>query len=299
VVGYGSIGRRHSRILKEFGLEVALVSRQELAGYKVFKTIEKALQKYRPEYIVIANETFLHYSALEVLDLFEYSGMVLIEKPIFECTKPLISLNNRDSIAIGYNLRFHPLLASVREMLKQEKILSANIYVGQFLPNWRDNDYRRSYSASEAKGGGVLRDLSHELDYCYWLFGDWIHMVTLGKKVSDLKIKGCDLYNLLIETSRCPSVNIQMSYLDLSPRRQIIINTAGRIIFLDLINNILSVDSNRDTLCIDKDFTYREMHRALLNEDFGVVCSFAEGLKTLTMIESAEESSRSGLWVSQ
>ena len=38
--------------------------------------------------------------------------------------------------------------------------------------NWRPKqDYHTSYSAYKNKGGGVLLDLSHELDYATWIFG--------------------------------------------------------------------------------------------------------------------------------
>ena len=35
------------------------------------------------------------------------------------------------------------------------------------------SNYLKSYSASKSKGGGVLLDLSHEIDYINWLFGSF------------------------------------------------------------------------------------------------------------------------------
>ena len=57
------------------------------------------------------------------------------------------------------------------------KILSVRCEVGQFLPSWRPNiDYRESVSARKALGGGALLELSHEIDYLMWIFGDidWV-----------------------------------------------------------------------------------------------------------------------------
>ena len=51
----------------------------------------------------------------------------------------------------------------------QDNILG-NIYsircdVGQYLPNWRaDKNYSKSVSAKKDLGGGVLLELSHELE---------------------------------------------------------------------------------------------------------------------------------------
>ena len=39
-----------------------------------------------------------------------------------------------------------------------------------FLPDWRKNiAYSKSYSSIKKQGGGVLLDLSHELDYATYL----------------------------------------------------------------------------------------------------------------------------------
>ena len=49
--------------------------------------------------------------------------------------------------------------------------------IGQYLPAWRpDADYRTTVSAQKALGGGVLLELSHELDLLRWVFGevDWL-----------------------------------------------------------------------------------------------------------------------------
>ena len=46
------------------------------------------------------------------------------------------------------------------------------VYAGQCLPTWRpESDYKNTYSAKSEKGGGVLRDLSHEIDLCLSLVG--------------------------------------------------------------------------------------------------------------------------------
>ena len=71
--------------------------------------------------------------------------------------------------------------------------------IGQWLPSWRPGtDYRQTVSAQRALGGGVLLELSHEIDYLRWLFGDaeWVTAVKL--KVSDLEIDVEDSAHVLI-----------------------------------------------------------------------------------------------------
>ena len=52
-------------------------------------------------------------------------------------------------------------------------MLSVRSSVGQYLPEWRKNtDYRKGVSARQDLGGGVLLELSHEIDYIQWIFGE-------------------------------------------------------------------------------------------------------------------------------
>ena len=67
--------------------------------------------------------------------------------------------------------------------------MSVRTEVGQHLPNWRvGSDYRKTVSAQKILGGGVLLELSHEIDYLLWLFGpvEWVKAHI--SKQSDLDI---------------------------------------------------------------------------------------------------------------
>ena len=81
---------------------------------------------------------------------------------------------------VGYNLRFSKSLQKFKEMIDSQVLGDLQgIYcsAGQFLPDWRpDKDYRESVSAQKSLGGGVLLELSHEIDYLRWIFGEikWV-----------------------------------------------------------------------------------------------------------------------------
>ena len=80
----------------------------------------------------------------------------------------------------AYNLRFLPSLQAYRERIQFGvigKVLSVRCEIGQYLPSWRPgSDYRQAVSASRALGGGALLELSHEIDYLRWIFGEvaWV-----------------------------------------------------------------------------------------------------------------------------
>ncbi|MDO9288461.1 MAG: Gfo/Idh/MocA family oxidoreductase, partial [Thermodesulfovibrionales bacterium] len=185
VVGCGASGKRHIRnLVKLNSIEGISVYTKNHDCLKVFGnkdkiTVADSLDNIAADFAIIANETCKHidtalFLAAKGMDLF-------IEKPLShnqDKTDELkeIAKKKKIKIFVGYNLRYLGAMKYVKDRLS-EKIIGdlyfAKIEVGQFLPSWRpDRDYRNSYSASVAEGGGVALDLSHEIDYMRYLFGD-------------------------------------------------------------------------------------------------------------------------------
>jgi predicted dehydrogenase len=299
VVGYGSIGARHARLLDQLGCTTAVVSHRQVDFSTVYPDLVSALSTHCSDYIVVANSTNQHSETVLALASAGFEGSVLVEKPVFDHSQPIPSARFK-GFFVAYNLRFHPVIKRLREILAGEKILSAQVYVGQYLPDWRPGtDYRQSYSARADQGGGALRDLSHELDYISWLCGEWTALTALGGHVSSLEIDSDDLFVLLMRSERCPVVTIQVSYLDRVARRQMVINTQDRTIEADVLNGTLSINGTRETLVVERDQTYREMHQAMLSGDFDNLCSIEAALATLQLIESAECANKQRNWITR
>ena len=297
VVGYGSIGARHARILQELGHDVTIVSRRELDVPARCASLEDALQG-GPKYVVVANPTAEHHATLLTLDQTNFAGQILVEKPLFAEPHAVELRNHR--VFVAYNLRFHAVLQRLKVLLEGQRILSAQIYVGQYLPQWRPQiDYRTSYSASASQGGGVLRDLSHELDYITWLFGGWNRVAALGGHFSELDIDSDDVFSALLETPACPVVNLQMNYLDRIGRRTIVINTDHCTIEADLVKGLIAMNDQRETVVCGRDDSYRDMHAALLNGCYETLCTFQQGLEVVNLIAAIEQAAESRQWVTR
>ena len=296
VIGFGSIGQRHVRILKEMGVSVHVYSRRSFPEEIEYQSLGVALKEVDPEYVVIANETSEHFSTLNTVLSFDVP-QVLVEKPLF--TRPETPLAIPSSqVCVAYNLRLHPLLRQLRSEIEEETVISVQVYVGQYLPNWRPHqDYRQSYSVSREKGGGVLRDLSHELDYLNWLFGPWQALTALGKHYSSLAGDSDDVFCLLLQMERCPAVVLQMNYLDRASRREILINTDQHTYRLDLVKLEFSQDQEQViSFSLERDETYRAQHRDILENHGKSCCSLLEGLEVLRMIDAAENTAGTQSW---
>ncbi|OQS42504.1 Gfo/Idh/MocA family protein [Chromobacterium haemolyticum] len=299
VVGYGSIGSRHSRILQELGCDVAVVSRRVQVGLNAYASIDEAVRRYQPEYVVIANETALHHDALIQLINADYQGAVLMEKPLFDSSRKVPS-HKFNKLRVAYNLRFHPVLVRLKSLLAGQSVLSVHSYVGQYLPNWRPGtDYKQSYSARSDMGGGALLDLSHDLDYLIWMLGDWVQVSALGGHMSALEITSDDLFSMLIRFSHCPVAAIQLNYLDRRGRRGIVVNTAENTYEADLIGNRLIIDATEELFSVERDDAYRLMHLAMLGvgEDFS--CTIEEAMTTLHLIDASRQSSHKSEWITR
>ena len=52
-----------------------------------------------------------------------------------------------------------------------EKVYDIKLITNSYLPDWRKkHDFKKNYAVFKSKGGGIILDLSHELDFIYNLF---------------------------------------------------------------------------------------------------------------------------------
>ena len=61
VIGYGSIGMRHTAVLKELGCQTAVMSRRSIDFYPSYTSLPEAIDGFQPEYVVVATRTSEHY----------------------------------------------------------------------------------------------------------------------------------------------------------------------------------------------------------------------------------------------
>jgi predicted dehydrogenase len=226
-----------------------------------------------------------------------FHGTVLVEKPLLHEIYDLPK-NKFKNIWVGYNLRFHPLIQKLRRVIEKEPAISVHVVAGQYLPHWRPTqDHRSSYSARRQEGGGVLRDLSHELDYVTWLFGPWKRITALGGHFSPLEIDSDDVFSIMMSGDNCPIVNIQINYLERVPVRELLINTTNNSIKLDLIEGTFLLNGEGDQVKLARNDTYRAQHEAILNQSIDSLCSLEEGMDRVRLIDFAEQAVDKKVWV--
>jgi predicted dehydrogenase len=162
-----------------------------------FFNIEDAVS-FAPHMAIIASPASFHIPTAQTLA--EARTHLLIEKPLSASLDGVVKLiktcqTNSLVLMTGYNLRFLPSLQRYREALLEGivgKVLSVRCEIGQNLLSWRpDSDYRKSVSASRDLGGGVLLELSHELDYLRWIFGEveWVKATLSQQSALEIDVE--------------------------------------------------------------------------------------------------------------
>jgi predicted dehydrogenase len=162
------------------------------------------VEDFGPEIAIISSPASAHLEQASYL--LGLGADVLVEKPLSTTLKGVAevfnqALDSHSIIQVGYNLRYTKGLAELSRIINSGvlgKIQTVDIAVDQYLPDWRPNiDYRSSVSAQVALGGGVLLELSHEIDYALFLFGDIeVDGAVLGK-TSPLEIDVEDVVEVI------------------------------------------------------------------------------------------------------
>lgn len=298
IIGFGSIGKRHYDVLSKLSeiQSIDLVTKQNIENKICYKNLEAVNNINQYDYFVIASETNKHFEQLKYLEVNVKNKLILCEKPIFQSKQKLEIENNK--VFIGYVLRFHPLLEKLNEFIKNEKIILVNAKCGQYLPSWRPNtDYKNCYSAKKDKGGGVLLDLSHEIDYVQWLSGQINEIKSYQVKISDLEIDSDDLTMLIGKTNKNILVNISIDYISKITHRKLFVETFEYTYELDFISNKL-IKKNKAGLeetysfsNLERNYMFEKMHLDIFNQQKNV-CTFKEALEVMDTISTIQEQNR-------
>lgn len=240
IFGLGSIGLRHAKLLKEYGQHEVVAfrtkgSQNSLNLKEIFSWNE--LDQFKPELAVICNPTSLHI--VTAIECAKRGIALFLEKPIGSSGEGLSELvelvqANKLTTYVAYVLRFHPAIVELKEKIRKEKLLHCRMVCSSFLPDWRkESDYKKSYSASKKEGGGVLLDLSHELDMADYLFNGVKTIQGKLGRASSLTIDSEDYADLILSTSACP-VSIHLNYFSRQTKRTISIDTESNSFEVDL-----------------------------------------------------------------
>ena len=245
IAGLGSIGRRHFRNLLALGEKDIVLLRtrkatlpdDELTGYPVETDIHEALKKHQPDAVIVANPTALHLDI--AIPTAEAGCHILLEKPISDSLNRIEELKKaaRKSgikILVGFQFRYHPTLNKARELIQSNalgKVLTVHAYWGEYLPQWHPwEDYRQSYAARDDLGGGVIRTLTHPLDYLRYLIGEVESLWSFNGHISALELDVEDVAEIGLKFANGAIGGVHLNYFQRPPVHRLeIVGTNGTL----------------------------------------------------------------------
>lgn len=318
VVGYGSIGKRHifnlSKLdtIEEIIIYTKIKDCFENAYEKKISFIDASsldldavIDRYKVDFAIIANETYKHIDT--AITLAERKTNLFIEKPLshnleqVDLLKEIVQ-KNQTNVFIAYNLRYLPAIQYLKGHISQKvlgNLYFAQIEVGQYLPSWRSNvNYSDSYSANAEYGGGVSLDLSHEVDYMRFLFGEPYLWKTLKSKASELDINSEDIFEGIYKFEQGFMCHVHMDYLQCKAKRKIrIVGSKGEIV-CDFIGKWIDiqVSDHKSRLTEESLFkmedTYKDELRHFIETlEFkkASAISIDDGIKALRLLEDSHD----------
>jgi len=226
-ISLGSIGQRHLRNIRQL-LPDALIAvwRQHTRGdsaipegaNQLLGSMEEAFA-FAPGAVIISSPASEHIANAKPFT--ERNIPVFIEKPLASHALEAYPFSSQcrmtnGFVMVGYVLRFLPALHVIKKLIDDGalgRIFTANIQVGQYLPDWRpESDYRGGVSAQAKLGGGAMLELSHEVDYATWLFGFPDALQCSRAKLSALEIDVEDSAHIIMEYAD-KRVLVQLDFL--------------------------------------------------------------------------------------
>ena len=180
VVGCGSIGRRHARVLlrrKELSVELCEKqpehlerALQEVGDIPTHSSFQDMLNT-QPEMVVIATPHALH--AEQSIQSLQVGCHVLCEKPmshsLVEAERMLHAVKQSKRIfSVGFTYHFNPVMRQLKEMIQVGEfgqILSIHFHVGTYVT------LVNSVSRHQANvQGAIAMDYAHQPDLFHWFF---------------------------------------------------------------------------------------------------------------------------------
>lgn len=210
IIGFGSIGKRHLTIVNKLfnSVDVKILRSSPKTSVSqdldLIYSIDDAL-KFDPQVVVVCNPATKHLDYAS--HFIKENRYLFIEKPLSNnYEKAEIFIQNCKTsgvkVQVGYNLRFLKSLKKFKELIDKNvigEIWSVRSIVGSYLPDWRQNNYKNSVSAQKSLGGGVVNELSHEIDYLIWIFGEIQSYKSTTLKQSNLDIDVEDTAHILLK----------------------------------------------------------------------------------------------------
>jgi len=310
IVGCGSIGKRHARVLHGLGVaglracdpdpaqRAALLT--ETPGTRMYDTFEAGLSD-APDTVLICTPPKLHIPlALQAL---KAGCHMLCEKPLSDTPDGIdqlesLAVETNKKVMVALCFRYHEGLVRAKRYLDEGRIgrlVSVRALMGEHLPEVRP-DYRSLFTS---KYSGAF-DLMHEIDLAIWYAGRPIRRVlAVSGCYSDIGIDAPDTAEIIIDFEDRCLAGIHLDFFQRPRRRQLELLGANGVIIVEFarwdcctvsVYEAATSKWQHEELVTDRDDMFRAEDWEFLEavaEDKPITCTIAEARKSVEVVAAA------------
>ncbi|MEI8083424.1 MAG: Gfo/Idh/MocA family oxidoreductase [Actinomycetes bacterium] len=317
IVGCGSIGKRHARVLNGLGVrdlracDPQSEQRESLLAQvptvRMVETYEAGLAD-RPDTVLIGTPPWLHIP--QAAQAIRAGCHVLSEKPLSDSTDGMddlvaLAAAENKKVMVAHCFRYHDGLLKAKQILEAGRVgrlVSVRALMGEHLPDVRP-DYRSLFSAQH---GGAF-DLMHDIDLAIWYAGLPVKQVyALSGSYSDIGITAPDVAEILIgfegrgAHDRCLAT-VHLDFFQRPRRRQIELIGAAGVIIVEFaawdrctvsVYEAAKAAWGHEELVTDRDDMFRAEDREFLRavaEDLPIRCTIAEARKSVEVVLACQK----------
>lgn len=254
ICGMGSISQRHFRNLKTllpdceinvctakrdkyrvFDNELNISYTDNLCKiypiYDIFHDLDEALDGEKYDAVFICS---LPPDRIDISIKCAEKGIpFFVEKPLSNNLDKVYKLqeiveDNKIKCVIGFQMRFHPIIQKIKQMLEKEEfgyIYRIEVNHCNRIDNWtKGRNLKDFYALKKETAGGVLLSQIHEIDYLNYLFGKHYPVFAIYGNILGFEVEDyiSIMSNLEIDGRSVPVV-INLDFLSKIPTRKIII----------------------------------------------------------------------------
>ncbi|MBS1929980.1 MAG: Gfo/Idh/MocA family oxidoreductase [Bacteroidetes bacterium] len=311
VVGLGSIGQRHSRLLSERNdVDLYLCdTKEELRQQTIASLVNPPMANYsvfsdaviaKPDIVFVCVPNHLHVPI--ALEAIENGVDVFIEKPIsdsLEEAKKIVNAAESSGrfLQVGYMLRYDEGLNSLKKIIDNGEI--GNLVGGRAMIGTYVTLVNAKGTDRIDKPNSLIVDYTHELDFIRWFFGDVEKISAMSSRIGEMELKpNPNIFQMNLKLNTGALVQVHMDYIQFPQRRIFeVYGDKGTLSYDFMTGEICHFTFQREYHCVNKNVTpvterwndlFRKEHDSILSSRLNGQPPFVSGTDGLRSLEIAE-----------